>query len=90
MTVADDKTKDDILNTFGHDSNFGDNRAGCMYAEVGFSLQQRAAPPADILVSLSCGQVQAFQFAWPYGLKTGLTPDTTKKIVDIVRRTFGS
>ncbi|MBC7017943.1 hypothetical protein G6O44_24800 [Salmonella enterica subsp. enterica serovar Enteritidis] len=72
-----------------------------MFAEFGFQIGYgspttgpAAAPaaggvPADILVSLSCDQVQMFNYAWPYGTKTGLTSDSAKKIVALVQKAFG-
>lgn len=73
-----------------------------MFAEFGFQVGYGAAPgalagtppaggqlPADILVSLSCNQVQMVGYAWPYGTKTGLTSDSSKKIVALVQKAFG-
>jgi hypothetical protein len=99
-SVTDSKTRDDILELFGKESNFQTPRVSCMYAEFGFQIGQPApggmvqgAPnpnaPADILVSLSCEQVQMFNHPWPYGTKTGLTPDASSKVLAIVRRVFG-
>jgi hypothetical protein len=86
--VTDASIKGDILDAFGHQSNFQNPTQSCMYAELGFAIQQPNNPtPADILVSLSCQQVQAFNFAWPYQ-QTGLTSDTDKKFSDIVKRVF--
>jgi hypothetical protein len=100
MSVTDSKMRDEILDLFGRESNFQTPRQSCMYAEFGFQIGQPAPPgqpqgmpsggaPADILVSLSCDQVQMNNYAWPYGTKTGLGPDTSKKIVAIVQRAFG-
>jgi hypothetical protein len=58
-----------------------------MFAEFGFAIAQANAPPADVLVSLSCEQVQAFNFAWPYP-QTGVTPDSSKKVASIAQRVF--
>lgn len=99
-SVTDNKTREQIIELFGKESNFQNPRQSCMYAEFGFQIGQpmpggtvQGAPnpnaPADILVSLSCEQVQMFNHAWPYGTKTGLTPDASKKVLEIVRRTFG-
>jgi hypothetical protein len=100
MQVIDTKTHDEILELFGKEKNFEAPKQQCMYAEFGFTIGQPAPAgmpqgtpnpnaPADILVSLSCHQVQMFNQTWPYGTKTGTTPDTDKKILDIVRRAFG-
>jgi hypothetical protein len=102
VQVTDSKMRDDINELFGKESNFEAPKQSCMYAEFGFSIGAapnaqpgvQGAPgpagvPADVLVSLSCNQVQLTTYAWPYGSKTGLTADTSKKIVAIVQKAFG-
>lgn len=100
MAVTDKTQHDDIINVFGKESSFDLPRQSCMYAEFGFQIGQGGAPtvpgappaggvPADILVSLSCDQVQMFNYSWPYGTKNGLTDDTSRKIVAMVQKAFG-
>lgn len=101
VAVTDSKQRKEILDLFGNDSNFKQPQGqACMYAEFGFQLGQSStsgyvgAPPAtsvpaDILVSLSCDQVQMINYNWPYGAKNGLGPDTSKKIIAIVQKAFG-
>jgi hypothetical protein len=89
MDLNDSAQKDEVVDIFGHDGNFTAQHGGCMFAEFGFSITQaNGQPPADILVSLSCDNVQAFSFAWPYG-KTGVTSDTAKRLVDVAKKAFG-
>jgi hypothetical protein len=86
--VNDAGVKSDIIDLFGHGSNFQNATSNCMFAEFGFAMAQPNAPtPADVLVSLSCEQVQAFNFAWPYP-QTGVTPDSSKKVASIAQRVF--
>jgi hypothetical protein len=86
--VTDPKVADDVIDTLGHSSNFQQPAQSCMYAELGISIaQQNGAQPADFLVSLSCGQVQAFNVQWPYG-STGLTEGSEQKFSSIMRRVF--
>jgi hypothetical protein len=85
--VNDAGVKSDIVDLFGHGSNFQNTPPTCMFAEFGFALGQANAPPADVLVSLSCEQVQGFNFAWPYP-QTGVTPDSSKKVASIAQRVF--
>jgi hypothetical protein len=99
MSITDSKMREEILELFGKESNFQTPKQSCMYAEFGFQIGQAGPPgvqgapttsaPADILVSLSCDQVQMFNYGWPYGAKTGLGPDTSKKIIAIVQKAFG-
>lgn len=98
--VPDKSTRDEILDIVGHESNFQMPRQSCVYAEFGISIGQPPAPgapvgtpsstpSADILVSLSCEQVQMNNYGWPYGAKTGLTADSTKRIIAVMRKAFG-
>lgn len=102
VAVTDKKQRDDVLDLFGHDSNFQTPTQSCMFAEFGFQFGQGPAPgappgaagptgvlPADVLVSLSCDQVAMVNYGWPYGTKTGLGPDTSKKIIAMVQKAFG-
>jgi hypothetical protein len=86
--LDDPSVKSDIVDLFGHGSSFQNSPASCMYAEFGYAIAQANAPtPADILVSLSCEQVQSYNFNWPYP-QTGITPDSSKKIGAIAQRVF--
>ena len=102
MVISDQKQHDEVLDLFGHESNFDAPRQTCpqLYAEFGitFGAAQSqggvvAAPaagaPADVLVSLSCNSVQMINYGWPYGAKTGLTSDAEKRFYEIVKKAFG-
>jgi hypothetical protein len=87
--VFDPGLSNDILDTLGHGSNFQQPVQSCMYAEIGVSIAQQNSPqPANFLVSLSCGQIQAFNMQWPYP-NTGLTESGEQKFAAILRRAFG-
>jgi hypothetical protein len=86
--VADASLRGDVLDALGHQANYQNPTTSCFYAELGVAITQPNNPtPADMLVSLSCQQVRAFNFAWPYQ-QTGLTPDTEKKFSAIMQRAF--
>jgi hypothetical protein len=85
--VNDSGTRSDILDVFGHSSNFQTPSESCVYAEFGFAMAGTDGSHADVLTSLSCGTVQANGFNWPYP-QTGLTPDASKKIASIAQRVF--
>ncbi|MGH7330280.1 MAG: hypothetical protein ACREJX_18190, partial [Polyangiaceae bacterium] len=87
--ITDSKIHDEILSIFGTSGEWQTPKENCMYAEFGFSIGQINQPPADILVSLSCSQVNASGFAWPYGANTGLTDDAEKRIIAVVKTVFG-
>ena len=86
--INDASAKGDVTDLFGHGSNFQNSPPSCMYAEFGFAMAQPGAPaPADVLVSLSCEQVQAFNFQWPYA-QTGVTPGASQKVGKIIQEVF--
>lgn len=89
VNVADAKIHDEMLDILGKESNFEAPRESCLYAEFGVAVSQLNQPPADVLISLSCNQVRSFGFVWPHGTKTGLKPDTSKRIVEVMKRAFG-
>ena len=99
MSITDKTQHDDIIDLFGHESNFTTPRQSCMFAEFGFQIGYGAPPggmapaggppPADLLVSLSCDQVQMVGYSWPYGTKNGITTDSAKRIVAMVQKAFG-
>ena len=86
--VSDAGVRSDVVDVLGHAASFQSAASTCFFAEFGFAIAQPLpAAPADVLVSLSCEQVQAFNFTWPYG-QTGITPDTAKKFASIAQRVF--
>jgi hypothetical protein len=88
QTVTDPTQRTEILNILGNGGNFGTLSNTCMYAEFGIALQPSpGAPTDDVLISLSCGQIQAFNFSWPYA-STGIPADTAKRIVAVAQKTF--
>ncbi len=89
IPLQDQKQHDELLDIFGHASNFSAPKETCMYADFGVSITQQGQPPVDILVSPPCGQVKTFGFAWPYGNNTGLSSDSDKRILDVMKKAFG-
>jgi hypothetical protein len=102
--VSDKKVHDDIVDLLGHESNWEVPRVSCQQytPEFAFAVGMPpgssggpvAAPtagavPAEVLVSLSCEQVQMFNYTWPYGQKTGITADSAKRIYAIIQNAFG-
>jgi len=86
--VIDPKLRDELIDIFGFEKNFDDTHGSCVYAEFGFSFARMGQPPADVLVSLSCDQVQAQNFIWPHR-STGLTADSAARISKVSQSIFG-
>jgi hypothetical protein len=85
--VIDSHLRDELINIFGFEKNFDDTHGSCVYAEFGFSFARIGQPPADVLVSLSCDQVQSQNFLWPHR-STGLTADSATRIVKVSQAIF--
>lgn len=85
--VTNEKLRNELISLFGHEKNFDNTFSGCMYAEFGVSFARLGQPPADVLVSLSCDQVQAQNFQWPHKSR-GLTPDTIERLVRVSQSVF--
>lgn len=85
--VTNEKLRNELVDLFGFEKNFDNSFSPCMYAEFGVSFARVGQPPADILVSLSCDQVQAQNFQWPHQ-KRGLTPEAVQKLVRTSQSVF--
>jgi hypothetical protein len=88
MPVMSEDLREEIADIMGYEDNFDGRRFNCMYAEFGFSFSSTpGAPPNDILLSMSCNQVQAHNFVWPHA-QTGLTPNTVKALSQLLPKLF--
>ncbi len=85
--VMDPKIREQIVNIMGFDDNYGPKKSPCMYPELGISFMGQN-PPANVLVSFSCNQIQARNFQWPHA-DSGLKDDTVVKFKNIVQQLFG-
>jgi hypothetical protein len=82
--VIDEGLKEDLGKILGDASNFDNNHASCMYAEMGLSFSA-GGPPNDVLLSFSCNQANAASFAWPHPA-TGMKPKTVQKLTEVVQK----
>lgn len=88
QSVADDKLKDELLDIFGHEDSFSDQRGNCFQPGMGVSISRSNGPPVDLLISLSCNQAQGDGFAWPYK-KNGFTTETHSRLQKIYEQLWG-
>jgi hypothetical protein len=88
VNVTDQKQRDELIDIFGFEKNFDNTHGNCVYAEFGFSFARIQQAPADVLVSMSCDQVQAQNFIWPHKY-TGLTPDSVNRLTKLAQQMFG-
>lgn len=88
MPLMSEDLKEELAEILGYEDNFDGRRFNCMYAEFGISFSTTpGAPPNDILLSMSCNQVQAHNFVWPHP-QTGLTPETVKALSELLPKLF--
>lgn len=82
--VLDPDLKEDLAKILGREKNFDAKHANCLYAEMGLSfVPGPGAIPNDVLISFSCNQVAARNFAWPHP-NTGMTPSAVEDLSKVV------
>lgn len=85
--VIDEGLRERLGEILGKESNFQAAHDGCMYAELGLSFQTPPQLPNNVLISFSCGQVQARNFAWPHPY-AGLKDGTVKELREVISQIF--
>jgi hypothetical protein len=85
---TDKDIKNEILDLFGDEDSFQDQRDPCFFPGMGFSFTRPNGAPVDLLISISCKQVQGDGFTWPYK-KSGFTSDTSQKLTKIYQQLWG-
>jgi hypothetical protein len=90
--VLDPDLKESLGKVLGDKDSFDNAQARCapnvFYADLGLSFTSNTgAAPNDLLISFQCNQVVSRSFAWPHPA-TGMTPDTVKKVAEIVLKIF--
>lgn len=87
--VMDPDLREAIIDIFGYDKNFHSAKSPCMFPEFGMSFGGGGPqPPANLLISYSCNQVQARNFNWPHP-DNGMKEKTVKDLNEVVRKLFG-
>lgn len=86
--VADEGLKEQILDIFGHESNFTNQVQPCFSPGMALVFQRPPAPEVDLLISLSCNQVKMDGAAWPHAVN-GFTPQARDQLGKIFEKYFG-
>ena len=82
--LMDESVKEKIAKILGDKDNFESTGGSCMYPEMGLTFSPTMGGPSnDVLISFSCRQVQAFNFAWPHN-GTATKASTVEKMAGIV------
>lgn len=88
MPVSDSGMKDDLLDVFGHESNFSAQAGSCFTPGMGIVFARPDGPEVDLLVSFSCNQAKMDGARWPYAVN-GFTSETRAHLGQIYERFFG-
>jgi hypothetical protein len=87
-TIADSTTKDELLDTFGKEDNFNQNRGPCFTPGLGVVFQDPKKGNVELMVSFACNQVQGNGFRWPYPAN-GLAPEASQNLRRVYEQNFG-
>lgn len=86
--VTSQSLKEELGELLGDPDSFESPKTSSFYAEMGISFSNTPGAPAnDVLVSLSCGQMQGHNFVWPHPT-TGMTPETYQELSELVGKLF--
>lgn len=87
-SYGDDDTKSEILDIFGHEDSFNQNRGQCFSPEMAVVFTPAdGSPNVELMVSFACNQAVGNGFQWPYP-SNGLTNETSNKLRTIYSRSF--
>jgi hypothetical protein len=86
--VMDEDLRNELLDLFGDDDSFNDQRGNCFNPEMAFSFVDPQFPePVDVVVSLACNQAVGYGFQWPHP-SSGLTSDSSTKLSSVYQSNF--
>jgi hypothetical protein len=88
MPLTDETLKNEILDILGAKGSFEGSPGQCFTPGMAFSMQRPGQAPADVMVSLSCNQVKADGFAWPYK-GNGFSPEAHDKMAAVYTKLWG-
>ena len=90
VPVADEATRDMLLDLFGNGDNFN-NQMRCPVQTPGMAVSFQSpefAEPVDVVVSISCNAVAGHGFVWPHQNNFGMAPTTAQQLVGLYQNLF--
>ena len=88
MPLTDENLKKEILDILGSKGSFEGSAGQCFTPGMAFSMQRPGQAPADVMVSLSCNQVKADGFVWPYK-GNGFSTEAHDKMANVYQKLWG-
>ena len=90
QSYGDEDTKDELLDLFGDEDSFNQNRGQCFTPGMAVIFTPAdGSPNIELMVSFACNQAVGNGFQWPYP-QNGLTPEAGNKLRNIYQRAFGA
>ncbi|NUP11141.1 MAG: hypothetical protein HOW73_34280 [Polyangiaceae bacterium] len=88
-SYGDDDMKDEVLDLFGDEDSFNQNRGQCFTPGMAFVFTPAdGSPNVELMVSFGCNQAVGNGFQWPYP-NNGLTTDSGNTLRNIYQKAFG-
>jgi len=88
QSYGDDDSKDEVLDLFGSEDSFNQNRGQCFTPGMAFVFQPSdGSPNVELMVSFSCNQAVGNGFQWPYSAN-GFTPEAANTLRNVYQRAF--
>ena len=89
-SYGDEDMKDQILDLFGDEDSFNQNRGQCFTPGMAIIFTPAdGSPNVELMVSFACNQAVGNGFQWPYPAN-GLTPESGNDLRMIYQRAFGT
>jgi len=85
--VADENTRNKLLDLFGKDDSFNTQVGPCFTPGMGVIFSDPKHGNVELMVSFACNQVQGNGFKWPHP-SNGMTPDTSNQLRMIYQQFF--
>lgn len=90
QSYGDDDTKDEILDLFGDEDSFNQNRGQCFTPGMAIIFTPAdGSPNIELMVSFACNQAVGNGFQWPYPAN-GLAPESGNTLRNVYQRAFGA
>jgi len=88
MPLTDEDQKAELIDIFGHESNFQAEHGQCFTPGLGVSMTRQNGPPVDLLISIGCNQAMGDGFKWPHPVN-GFTPETRTRLTKVYEKLWG-
>ena len=90
QSAGDEDTKSEILDLFGDEESFNQNRQPCFTPGMAVIFTPPdGSPNVELMISFACNHTQGVGFQWPYAA-SGFTPESGNTLRNVYMRVFGT